>query len=158
MNITDIARQLDEARADNALLARLQNAPKRIAELEKAHAAAQAQHEKDAAKKADAEREASFDGITDIRVSETVNPNAPDNLLSAAFDITYTRPAYDMYTRQSVPKEHLVRGFGSLPHGAYLFLIGKRPDQIPAKIMALCPDDAHAAFSLYHAAKRRGHL
>ena len=158
MTLSKIAQKLDDARRDVAKLTRLQDARNRLASVEIEYDAAVAQADIDAADAAVARREALMAGITDVTVSDASPPAAGDSLLSRSFAITYTRPTYDNETRQSPAKPSTVRGFSSVPNGVMLFLIEKRPENIPAAIMALAPDNPHLAFERYAVARQRGHL
>ena len=155
---TDLASQIEQARADVALLARLQGAEKRLPGLEKDYAAALAAQEREAAKQAEIAREASYGGVTDIRVVGKENPQARSNVLATSFDIFYTRPQFSMRLGKSVPTEHKVQGFVALRREAMLYLLEKRPDLIPQPIRELSPDDPHGAMDAYFRALRRGHL
>ena len=97
-------------------------------------------------------------GIVDVTVRDASPATAGDNLLHRAFDITTTRPTYDSETRTNPVKPTTVRGFHAQPGGVMLFLIEKRPENIPAAIMALAPDDPHLAFQRYAIGRQRGHL
>ena len=155
---TDLASQIEQARADVALLARLQGAEKRLPGLEEDYAAAIAAQEREAAKQAEIAREASYAGITTIRITETENPQARSNVLARAFTIFYTQPQWDMREQRSLPTERRVNGFAALPRPAMLYLLEKRPDLIPQPIRELSPDDPHGAMDAYFLAMRRGHL
>ena len=155
MNITEIASGIEQARADIALLARLQDAPARLKRLEADHKPALAKQAEAEAKQAAADYEASFCGVTDIRVAK-VGP--PENLLRTKFEITYTKPEYDSRLGQSIPKTFLVHGFKALPDCAMLFLAEKRPNEIPPAIAALAPGNPHGALQAYLIGQRRGHL
>lgn len=158
MTLSKIAQQLDDARRDVAQLTRLQTAQQRVDELTVALAAAEAQEDHAAAERALAAREALMAGITDVTVRDASGVTAGDGLLHRSFAITYTRPTYDYDTRTSPAKPHTIRGFHAVPQGVLLFLKEKRPDQIPAAIMALAPDNAELAFQRYAIGRQRGHL
>ncbi|WP_295634829.1 hypothetical protein [Novosphingobium sp.] len=158
MTLPKIAQKLDDARRDVAKLTRLQDARNRLASVEIEYDAAVAQADIDAAAKAVAAREALMAGIVDVTVSDASPAAAGGDLLSRRFAITYTRPTYDYNTRTSPTKPSTINGFSAVPGGVMLFLLEKRPDQIPAAIMALAPDNPSLAFERYAVARQRGHL
>ena len=100
------------------------------------------------------EREERLKGFTDIDVDTTPG----ENLMNTSFIIRYTRMTWDMSINESVPKEHKSTGFAGLEDTAYEYLVTKRPERIPAQIMALAPGKPHDAFSLYFIGKKRGHF
>jgi multidrug efflux pump subunit AcrA (membrane-fusion protein) len=158
MTLSKIAQKLDDARRDVAKLTRLQEARNRLASVEIEYDAAMAQADADAAAKAVAAREALMAGIVDVTVRDSSSATAGNGLLSRAFDITTTRPVYDYDTRTSPLKPTTVRGFHAQPGGVMLFLMEKRPENIPAAIMALAPDNPSLAFQRYAIGRQRGHL
>ena len=158
MNITDIASDLAQARSDVDRLAQLQGAAKRAEALQKQYGLALAEQEREATERAATEREASYGGVTDIRIVGTENAQARANVLATSFTIFYTQPQWDMREQRSKPTERRVNGFMALPRPAMLYLLEKRPELIPASIRDLSPDDPHAAMDAYFQALRRGHL
>ena len=157
--LNEITQQLADVRQDAETLARLQAAPKKVAQLEAALATAQAAHDAEQERQALIDREASYGGITDIRVDEVVSDRNPHSLLHSAFEVTYTKPSFHPITGKTRPAEHVVRGFAALPREALLYLLEKRPEALPAKIAALAPsDEPGLALSRYMAALRRGYL
>jgi len=137
---------------------RLQEAEGRVAELEAEYESAKAKDGGEAAAKAQAEAEARFDGVTDVRVVEIANTFQPGNVLASSFEITYTKPRFDRFTQQCPPVERTVRGFRGVPQPAFLYLLEKVPERIPASIMALAPGDPHSAFGAYFIGLRRGYI
>lgn len=107
------------------------------------------------ADQAEIERAQRLTGFTDI---EVICPDDGRNLISAPFTIRYTKSVYDMATKSAVPIVHDVNGFASLPDDAFEYLIARKPEAIPAAILALSPGDANAAFDIYFAGKRRGYI
>lgn len=156
-NLADLARELEEARRDAERLRRLQAAEARAEELAARYADAKAAEEAETARRAAAEHEAQFVGITEVRVADTSKPAAGDGPLGRRFTITYVRETYDMKADKSVPKQHEVHGFAALPKEVLLYLIEKQPQNIPAAIMALSPDNPREAIERYFIARRRGH-
>jgi hypothetical protein len=106
------------------------------------------------ANKATVEREERLKGFTNICVDTTPG----ENLMNTTFIIRYTRLSWDMSINESVPKEHKSTGFAGLDDAAYEYLVTKKPEAIPAQIMALAPGNPHDAFSLYFIGKKRGHF
>jgi hypothetical protein len=53
---------------------------------------------------------------------------------------------------------HSRGGFGALPPAVLDYLIEKCPERIPAKIMALAPDNPRQAFNRYFMGLKRGCL
>ena len=158
MTLSKIAQQLDDARRDLDQQKRLQTAQSRVDALTVEYDAAVAQEDVDATAKALADREAQYAGITDVTVRDATPAVAGDGLLHRSFAITTTRPTYDSNTRQNPVKQSTVRGFHAVPYGSMLFLIDKRPENIPAAVMALAPDNPTLAFQRYAMARQRGTL
>ena len=156
MTLSKIAQQLNDARRAVAQFTLLNTAQQRVDELTAAYDVAKAEQDHDAAEKAAAAHEALMDGITDVSVTD--KGAAGDSLLRRCVQITYTRMAFDSRAGCSFPKQHVVEGFTALPAPVMLYLQEKRPDQIPAALMALAPNDPRAAFTRYAHARLRGHL
>jgi hypothetical protein len=106
------------------------------------------------ADQASVEREKRLAAFTDISVE--VKPG--ENLLSTGFIIRYTKHAWDMATKETVPTKHICNGFASLADDAYEYLVTEKPQSIPAVIMALAPGKPQEAFAIYLHAKARGYL
>ena len=157
MTLSKIAQQLHDARLVLNQLTRAE-AAQHVAALEVQYDAAAAQELIDADNAAVAAREALMAGIVDVTVRDASPATAGDNLLHRSFAVTTTRPTYDSETRTNPVKPTTVRGFHAQPGGVMLFLIEKRPENIPAAIMALAPDNPHLAFERYAVARQRGHL
>ncbi len=92
--------------------------------------------------------------FSDIRVE--VKPG--DNLNTTGFLIKYTRDTWDITANASVPKEHECNGFSALDDDAFDYLVTKKPQAIPAVIMALAPGKPREAFTLYLQGKQRGYF
>lgn len=157
--LSTLAAELEAAQQDLALWQRLSTAEERAEALAARYEKAKAAHDKQEAAEAEATREARFNGLADIRVSDTTDRSAQagDHLLRRSYRITYTAPQYDIYAQRSVPKEQVVNGFAALPGNVLAFLIEKHPEQIPAAIAALAPDDPYGAFEIYFRDMRRGY-
>ncbi|MFN3820187.1 hypothetical protein [Blastomonas sp.] len=106
------------------------------------------------ADQATADRNKRLSSFSDIQV--TVRPG--DNLISTGFVIRYTKDAWDMSVNAVVPKPHECNGFAALADDAYEYLVTKKPENIPAVIMALAPGKPQEAISAYLAGKARGYF
>lgn len=155
MTLSKLARELDEARRDVALLQRLQEAQKRVEAASAAYENAKDAEERTAAEKAKAEHEARLDEISDLRVTESADPKGC-GVLGSSFRITYTRPSWDHSLNRTVPKRVEVNGFGALCPPVLQYLIERAPEQIPASVMTLAPSDPEAALQRYFVGRRRG--
>lgn len=92
--------------------------------------------------------------FSDIRVE--VKPG--DNLNTTGFLIKYKRDTWDITANASIPKEHECNGFSALDDDAFDYLVTKKPQAIPAVIMALAPGKPREAFTLYLQGKQRGYF
>lgn len=92
--------------------------------------------------------------FSDIRVE--VKPG--DNLISTGFVIKYMQDTWDMAAKASLPKERECSGFANLADDAYDYLVTKKPQAIPAVIMALAPGKPADALAIYLQGKSRGYL
>lgn len=150
-----ITAELDDARADVALLERLKSATDRVARLTAEHQKATAARAKALAAEAKANDERRFAGISDVSVA--VHPKTTgENVVRTNWTITYTSPAWD--GRVTRLMEHSVESFGALRPEVLDYIIEKRPDLIPSKIMALAPDSPRDAFRRYFVSVRRGYV
>ena len=150
-----IAAELIEAQADLDLLERLKSAADRVARLTAEHEKGTKALAKAKATEAKAAEASRFAHISDINVTEHPE-TVREHVLLASFTISYTRVAWD--GRRSVPAQHSVTGFGILPPDVLDYLIDRQPNRIPAKIMALAPDNPRDAFRCYFASQRRGFI
>lgn len=106
------------------------------------------------ADQATADRNKRLSSFSDIQV--TVRPG--DNLISTGFVIRYTKDAWDVGLGKTAPKPHECNGFGALADDAYEYLVTKKPEHIPAVIMALAPGKPQEALAVYLAGKARGYF
>jgi hypothetical protein len=136
MALSKLAQKLNDARRAVALFTRLQDAERHT----------EAHCEADAAA-------THVGGVSDVRVADTSPPAAGEGLLHRSFQITWNRLA-----GRGGPKRLFANGFHGLPAPVMLCLQEKYPEQIPAAIMALAPDDTRQAFALYATARLRGYL
>lgn len=150
--IERIGAELALAKEDVALLERLKSATDRVArltsELEKATAA----ETKARNAEAKAYKDERFARISNVSVTAGQTDN--ENVLRSTFTITYSKPAWD--GRSTRVRERSTVGFGALPPEVLDYIIEKRPELIPAKIMALAPDSPRDAFRRYFVSMRRG--
>lgn len=154
-NLDRITADLAAAQADADLLERLKSAGDRLKRLTAEHDKAAADHRKAVASEAKAAEANRFAGISNIRVAESPN-SLGENVVRSSWTISYTKPAWDGYV--TAPREHSVDGFSVLPSDVLDCIIEKCPERIPAKIMALAPDDAGEAFGRYFLAMKRGYV
>lgn len=157
-NIPGLAQRLDAARQDADLYDRLRGARKMHSDLQAIYDEAMAVQAKADTAQAAADSEASCDGITDITVREIPDPADPTSVLKMGFDITFTKPAWNMYTKEAPLEPFSAHGFQVLPPAAWNYLVMKRPERIPAIIMALAPGDPIKAFDVYMVGRKRGWL
>jgi hypothetical protein len=148
-----ISLELAEARADVALLERLKSANDRVARLTSEQEKAIRARDKALAAEAKAEEASRFANISNVSVTDNV---PAENVVRSAFTITYSRPVWD--GRTSRHAEHTVESFGALPPEVLDYIIEKRPEVVPAKIMALAPDCPRDAFRNYFVSTRRGYV
>jgi len=99
-----------------------------------------------------AERDKRLNRFSDISVEKRPG----ESLTSTGYIIRYTQDAWDVSLNQTVPKPHVCNGFAALADAAYEYLVTKKPDAIPAEIMALAPGNPQQAMSVYLAGKARG--
>lgn len=158
MTITELAEGIAAARQDADLYARLRNAQKLGADLQAIYDKSVAEQERADAVQGAADLEASYDGITDITVREIPDPADPTSVLKMGFSITFIKPAWNMWTKEAPLEPFTAHGFQVLPPAAWNYLVMKRPERIPASIMALAPGDPIAAFAVYSVGRKRGWL
>jgi cytochrome c5 len=148
-----IAADLAEAHADLDLLERLKSAHDRVTRLTAEHEKVTKERDKTLAAEAKAAEASRYADIGDVLVT----CNTPsEHVVRASFTITYTKMTWD--GRQSRLMEHARNGFSALPPDVLGYLMDKRPDRIPAKIMDLAPGDPKAAFRRYFASLRLGRI
>jgi hypothetical protein len=148
-----IAAELTDAQADLDLLDRLKSAADRVARLTAEQGKATKERDRALAAEAKAAEATRFAHISDVQVIEHPE-TVRENVIRSSFTITYTRMAWNGHT--SAPAQQSATGFGILPPDVLDYLIERRPDRIPAKIMALSPDNPRDAFRRYFASQRRG--
>jgi len=146
---------LAAAQADLDLLERLKSAGDRVARLTAEQGKATKERDKALAAEAKAAEATRFAHISDVQVTEHPE-TVRENVIRSSFTITYTRVAWNGFT--SAPAQHSVTGFGILPPDVLDYLIDRCPERIPAKIMALSPDNPRDAFRRYFSSQRRGFI
>jgi len=154
-NLERIAVELDEAQSHLSLLERLKSAVDRVNRLTAEQSKAIKEHERALAAEAKDLKASRFAAISDVLVTE--NPETRrEHVLRASFTIHWTKPTWD--GRASRPMEHFVVGFSACPPDVLDYLIERCPERIPAKIIALAPDDPREAFHRYSRGLKRGCL
>lgn len=158
-DLNTLAADLEAAKADLALWEKLTSAADRVKALTAAFDKARAAHDKAQAAQEKADREASYAGVTDVRVSGGIDHGAcSGGLLRETFTISWMAPEYDMYSMTSPMKAHSRQGFRHVPDNVLACLIDKHPDRIPDRIMALAPGKPSEALGEYFAALGRGYI
>ncbi len=150
-----ITTNLNDALEDVTLLERLKSAEDRAKRLTAEQDRATKERTKAHAAEAKAVEEGRFTGISDVQVKESPN-TVHENVVRSGFTVSYASPTWDGY--ESRPTRHSRDGFGLLPSIVLDYIIEKRPELIPAKIMALAPDSPSEAFRRYFLSIRRGYV
>ena len=153
VDLTRINAELEAAREDVALLERLKSAQDRVNRLTAEQAKAVREHDKALAAEAKAAKAARFASISNVLVTEHPD-TVREHALRASFTITWTQPVWD--GRASIPTQHSIGGFSALPSHVFEYIMENCPDRIPAKIMALAPDNPREAFGRYFRGLKRG--
>jgi hypothetical protein len=156
-DLSTLAAELQAVRDDLALYEGLSTAADKVAALSSQYERAKAAHDREEATRVKAANEARFAGLGDIRV-DVVPDKEGGGVLRMGFNIHYTRAAYDMYAKASIPQPRTVGGFAALPTDVLAYLIEKHPERVPAEIMALSPGNPRAAFATYFSGLKRGYL
>ena len=157
--LSTIAAELEAARKDLAHWQRLTTAEERAQALAAAYETARADADAQAVAKEATDLEASFAGLSNIRVTNGSDAVAAsgDNLLRQLFVVTWDGPKYDMRSGQNYTGAHRIGGLNRLPPNVLRFLIEKAPKQIPADIMKLAPGNPRRAMNEYFSALHRGY-
>ncbi|WP_029868159.1 hypothetical protein [Sphingomonas sp. UNC305MFCol5.2] len=154
--LAQISADLVQAEQDLALLERLKSAGDRVKRLTADRAKAVGDRDTALAVERKAREDARFKDLSDLRVVEVGKTD--EGVLRSAWTINYTRIAYDMDSGRNVPQPVAISGFGGLPDNVFALLIEQHPDRIPAKIMALAPNDPKEAFARYFRGLTRGFI
>jgi hypothetical protein len=150
-----VAAELTDAQADLDLLKRLKSAADRVARLTAERGKATKERDKALAAEAKAAEATRFAHISDIQVVESPE-TMREHVLRGSWTITYTRLTWN--GRSSAPAQRSVTGFSVLPSDVLDYLIEQHPGRIPAKIIALAPDNPREAMARYFASLRRGFI
>jgi hypothetical protein len=150
-----INTELKAALDDFALLERLKSATDRVKRLTAEQEKAIKERDKALAAEAKAAEASRFADIREVTVTEHPE-TVREHVLRANYTIKYVRLTWD--GRTSAPAQRSADGFSALPSDVMDYLIERRPERIPAKIMALAPDRPRDAFNRYFASLRRGHV
>jgi membrane-bound lytic murein transglycosylase len=153
--VQDLGAQVEQARADAALLRRLKAAEANEKRLTADLRAAQEELAEANATQIAAESEARFSLFRDITVVEK-EPKEGPGIQHMQYEITLTQMRWDGRESQAIPQVY--RGWDTLPEHALEYLIEKFPERVPSSIRALNPDDLGNAFGRYFGAKRRGFM
>lgn len=160
--VTKIEVELKEAQADIDLAERLKTAKTRASQLSKDLEVAKAAETKAEAARAKAARDSRLSGLSNIRVRPELRKDAAltetYSLLHEVFRINWTQTRWSTMEQRPVPHNFECLGFDALPANVLEYLIEEQPQEIPAEIAALRPDNPNEAFSEYLLAKRRGHF
>lgn len=147
-----LGAELEQAKADVALLQRLKGAEADAKRLTTELRAAQDDLATAMADATKARYEAEFAKFRDITITEEEGKGIGP--LHTTYTTTVTAVSFDGATHEG---EQTYVGFIGLPSDAMRYLIEKHPERIPASIMALgC--DPYEAFDTYFAGMRRGYL
>ena len=150
-----IATDLAAAQEDVALLERLKSATDRVARLTADQEKASKARDKALAVEAKEQDAARFAGLSNVAVTESPE-TIRESVLRSAWTIRYSKPTWN--GRTNPLREHSANSFGSLEPAVLAYLMDKRPDLIPAKIMALAPDNPKQAFGRYFVSCKRGYV
>ena len=150
-----ITADLSDAQADFDLLERLKSAADRVKRLTAEQQKAAKELTKARTTEAQAAKDSRCAQISDIQVTDSPETMRA-HVLRAAFPIPWLKPTWD--GRISAPQRHSATGFGACPPDVLDCLIDRCPQRIPAKIMALAPDNPREAFRRYFVSLKRGHI
>lgn len=143
---------IEQAKADVALLNRLNGAAARIVALITLQASIIAEQGLIHDRAAKARQDAMFAKFSTVDITDKY----PDeNVIRSSFEISYTVSSWD--GRQTNAKRVTSAGLLSLPEGLLECLIERHPSKIPAKIAQLAADP-YDAFDRYFVGMSRGHL
>jgi hypothetical protein len=143
---------IEQAKADGALLDRLNGAADRLATLSTLQANIIVEQGLIHERAAKARQDTAFAKFTAVDV---IDKYPDESVIRSTFQVTYTTYYWD--GRQSVPKQVTMTGLQSLPDDLLGYLIEKHPSKIPAKIAALAADP-YDAFDRYFVGVGRGYL
>lgn len=143
---------IEKAKADVALLNRLNSAADRLAALTTLQANIIIEQGLIHDRAAKARQDAAFAKYSSVDISDKY----PDeNVIRSSFEISYTVSSWN--GRESVPKRVTSTGLLCLPDDLLAYLIEKHPSKIPAKIAQLAADP-YDAFDRYFVGMKRGSL
>lgn len=147
-----LGADLEQAKADVALLQRLKDAEGNVKRLTAELAKAQDELTNELANATQARRKAEFAKFRDITVTEDQGRGIGP--LHATYKITVKAMSFGERAEET---EQEWIGFNGLPTDVLHYLIDQHPERIPASIMAL-GSDPYEAFDTFFAGKRRGYL
>lgn len=143
---------IEQAKADVALLDRLNGAADRLAALSTLQANIIVEQGLIHERAAKARQDAAFAKFSTVDISDKY---PEENVIRSSFEVSYTVKSWD--GRQELPKRVTMTGLLCLPEGLLEYLIVKHPSKIPAKIAQLAADP-YDAFERYFVGMSRGHL
>lgn len=143
---------IEQAKADVALRARLDDAPTRLAALTTLQADIIAQQGLIHDRAVRARQDAAFAKFSTVDITDKT---PEESVIRTSYEVSYTISAWD--GRQSNPKRVTSTGLLCLPDDLLAYLIEKHPGKIPAKIANLAADP-YDAFERYFVGMSRGHL
>ncbi|MEG8057924.1 hypothetical protein [Sphingomonas faeni] len=143
---------IEQAKADIALLDRLNGAADRLAALTTLQADIIAQQGLIYEQAAKARQDAAFAKFSTVDITDKTQD---EHVIRSSFEVSYTTSSWD--GRQSVPKRVTMVGLLSMPDDLLGYLIERHPGKIPAKIAQLAADP-YEAFERYFIGMKRGHL
>ncbi len=155
-DIQRIGSELEQANRDIALLTRLKDAEASAKRLSNELRKAQDRLAEANASEFEAQLDRRFSVFKDIIIGETPDQNSNGTVLGYSYPITVTRMTFDGRVSSPTPKTY--QGFDALPSDVMEYLLARRADRIPARIMALAPNDPEAAIGEYLVSKRRGYV
>lgn len=149
--LAELAHELKQVRVDAEMIQRLQEAPKRLADINKQMGGLTAKLADVQAKEYKTIMEGRF---RNMRVSGSGPSTIPDRL----FTISYERPQWNNLTNETSWVARSVPGFRMLEADEMKYLLDFSPASLPVEISTLAPGDPHKAMSIYMTALRRGYL
>ena len=159
--LADNARELQQAKADAELYARLTAAKGEVARLQKLGTELTAKFSAAQDREAKAERAARKAKFRNLRITTTYPPSGSTGLLHAIFNIRWEGPRWDYQTGATDWSTYEADGFAAFLSGhneAFAWVMEFHSDQLPSLILDLAPGDNAAALEHYFLCKRRGAL
>lgn len=150
------ALAFNKAREDAELYERLSKAPALVAKLAARGDDLTAALAKAEEAEATARREEAYSHIRNMRVETVAGKSSSP--IGAQYIIRFEREAYSSTTHRNEWISAEANGFAVLTPEQFGYLLDKAPEQIPAGIRNLVPDNPRRAFEVYFIGMRRGYL